>query len=565
MQHTSQAHQPATLQPAAQREARPASGSLSAHLAHSPRQLAQRRQLEGLRVEPVQRAENLAEEDEAGTAQLRAGPTQRQDNRTGMPDGLKAGIESLSGMDMSDVRVHRNSSQPAQLNALAYAQGNDIHLGPGQEQHLPHEAWHVVQQRQGLVQATMQMAGVGVNDDPGLESEADVMGGRAVQMIGGKRQDLTRDLSMAAQRRAIEGTFGSGTQRTNDGLGSSESPAQRNSSESSALPRADHPGSTHMAPLRPSDRKSGGGLSPVVQRVTKLEGKVGEMLGVGEGQPGWEVAEDVAAWFDAEQEQKFLDPHTIDIEQQTLIEQVCVAAGYHPTNANRLAMQKKYTKGDIYGQTSVKRSGFSLYVRDGTNSHDTQQIHSFPEDDLKPGQIHHQVYFRFLYSKEKDREWGRLMSQDYIARNPLLADFHTTDVIHEQLRFINNIAEDYDPDWESPFGPVHFNFERLHISEIINVDFLPWWRKQNLDLEDGYHELSEDVMDSFLTEISNGRLVKRVAEAAGKLIDGGGIRISQHGARFDLDFALIDKPEPEEEAQQAEQLQSSEATKLETQ
>ncbi|PTT89971.1 hypothetical protein DBR42_06860, partial [Pelomonas sp. HMWF004] len=109
------------------------------------------------------------EEEPPAAAQLRAEPAQRQENRTGMPDGLKAGIESLSGMDMSGVRVHRNSSQPAQLNALAYAQGNDIHLGPGQEQHLPHEAWHVVQQRQGRVQATMQMAGVGVNDDEGLE------------------------------------------------------------------------------------------------------------------------------------------------------------------------------------------------------------------------------------------------------------------------------------------------------------------------------------------------------------------------------------------------------------
>ena len=97
-------------------------------------------------------------------------------NRTGMPDGLKSGIESLSGMSMSDVRVHANSSEPAQLNALAYAQGNDIHMAPGQEQHLPHEAWHVVQQRQGRVQPTMQMAGVEVNDAASLESEADAMG-----------------------------------------------------------------------------------------------------------------------------------------------------------------------------------------------------------------------------------------------------------------------------------------------------------------------------------------------------------------------------------------------------
>ena len=71
-----------------------------------------------------------------------------------MPELLKGGIESLSGMDMSDVRVHANSSKPAEVGALAYAQGGDIHLGPGQEKHLPHEAWHVVQQREGRVQPT---------------------------------------------------------------------------------------------------------------------------------------------------------------------------------------------------------------------------------------------------------------------------------------------------------------------------------------------------------------------------------------------------------------------------
>jgi hypothetical protein len=108
---------------------------------------------------------------------------QKKENKTGMPDNLKSGIENLSGMDMSDVKVHYNSSQPAQLNALAYAQGSDIHIGPGQEQHLAHEAWHVVQQRQGRVKPTMQMKqGVAVNDDPGLEHEADVMGAKALQM-----------------------------------------------------------------------------------------------------------------------------------------------------------------------------------------------------------------------------------------------------------------------------------------------------------------------------------------------------------------------------------------------
>jgi hypothetical protein len=118
------------------------------------------------------------------TAPLRAPgpqPVQLMPNRTGLPDGLKAGVEALSGLAMDDVRVHRNSSAPAKLGALAYAQGSDIHLGPGQDRHLPHEAWHVVQQKQGRVQATAQMkSGVAINDDKGLELEADRMASAAV-------------------------------------------------------------------------------------------------------------------------------------------------------------------------------------------------------------------------------------------------------------------------------------------------------------------------------------------------------------------------------------------------
>ncbi|MGB9927626.1 MAG: DUF4157 domain-containing protein [Methanosarcina sp.] len=104
--------------------------------------------------------------------------TMRKSN-TGMPDNLKAGVESLSGIDMSDVRVHYNSSKPAEVGALAYTQGTNIHVAPGQEKYLPHEAWHVVQQKQGRVQPTMQMRGVLVNDSKGLENEADYMGAKA--------------------------------------------------------------------------------------------------------------------------------------------------------------------------------------------------------------------------------------------------------------------------------------------------------------------------------------------------------------------------------------------------
>jgi hypothetical protein len=108
---------------------------------------------------------------------------QRQENKTGLPDKLKSGMESLSGLSMSDVKVHRNSDKPAQLQAHAYAQGSNIHLGPGQEKHLPHELGHVVQQKQGRVKPTMQLKGkVNINDNAGLEKEADVLGAKAMQL-----------------------------------------------------------------------------------------------------------------------------------------------------------------------------------------------------------------------------------------------------------------------------------------------------------------------------------------------------------------------------------------------
>ncbi len=129
-------------------------------------------------------------EDPTGDAPPNGGSS--DPNKTGLPDNLKTGMESLSGMPLDDVNVHYNSEKPAQLQALAYAQGTDIHLGPGQEEHLPHELGHVVQQKKGNVKPTMQMMGksegVPVNDDPQLEREADLMGGEALQMKANEKE-----------------------------------------------------------------------------------------------------------------------------------------------------------------------------------------------------------------------------------------------------------------------------------------------------------------------------------------------------------------------------------------
>lgn len=130
--------------------------------------------LQGKFTQPIQR-----EEDEDEPVQGKFDVPIQKKNETGMPDNLKAGVENLSGFSMDSVRVHYNSSKPATVQALAYTQGTDIHVAPGQEQHLPHEAWHVAQQMAGRVQPTTEISGMAVNDNVGLEHEADVMGAKA--------------------------------------------------------------------------------------------------------------------------------------------------------------------------------------------------------------------------------------------------------------------------------------------------------------------------------------------------------------------------------------------------
>lgn len=152
----------------------------------------------------IRRAADIVEQPQRAGAstvdriQLTDRPTTAHGQR--LPEQLRAGVESLSGLSMQDVTVHRDSPRPAQLGALAFAEGSDIHLGPGQEQHLPHEAWHVVQQAQGRVKPSVQAKGwTLINDDRGLEREADVMGGRAARhtTLGGSAE---RELTASTNR-----------------------------------------------------------------------------------------------------------------------------------------------------------------------------------------------------------------------------------------------------------------------------------------------------------------------------------------------------------------------------
>ena len=109
------------------------------------------------------------------------------ENKTGMPDAVKQRMEESFETDFSSVRIHPDSSKAPEVGALAYTQGSDIHFAPGQfkpdtsagQQLLGHELTHVIQQSEGRVQPTTEIAGMPVNNNENLEHEADVLGSRA--------------------------------------------------------------------------------------------------------------------------------------------------------------------------------------------------------------------------------------------------------------------------------------------------------------------------------------------------------------------------------------------------
>ncbi|MEM6830710.1 MAG: DUF4157 domain-containing protein, partial [Bacteroidota bacterium] len=89
-----------------------------------------------------------------------------------LPEPFKTELENRSGFDLGKVEVYDNSPLPDKLGAYACAYGLQIHLAPGQQDSLLHEAWHVIQQLQGRVKPTRWIGSLPLNDDPELEMEA---------------------------------------------------------------------------------------------------------------------------------------------------------------------------------------------------------------------------------------------------------------------------------------------------------------------------------------------------------------------------------------------------------
>jgi hypothetical protein len=124
-------------------------------------------------------------------------------------------MERSFGEGFGDVRVHADSAHARGIGAVAFTQGSAIHFAPGQyapdstggRELLGHELAHVVQQRAGRVGA-LQARGLPINDDTGLEAEADHAGqaasrGETAQVFGaglGTQRKLDAEAPIQAKR-----------------------------------------------------------------------------------------------------------------------------------------------------------------------------------------------------------------------------------------------------------------------------------------------------------------------------------------------------------------------------
>ena len=137
---------------------------------------------ESIQKKAIQRAATDAED----TLQTKEEPVATA-NGDKLPKGTQQQMEQALGGDFSQVKIHQNSQQAEKVNAQAFTQGSDVHFAPGKynpasnagQELLGHELAHVMQQREGRVQANTTVAGMPVNDNRGLEQEADLLGAKA--------------------------------------------------------------------------------------------------------------------------------------------------------------------------------------------------------------------------------------------------------------------------------------------------------------------------------------------------------------------------------------------------
>ncbi|MFN8396087.1 MAG: DUF4157 domain-containing protein [Bacteroidia bacterium] len=152
----------------------------------------QRKKKEKETALPIQHKEPITKSMSPPAFALSSSPMQKKEETKvsggggKLPEEVRGKMESVIGTDFSGVKVHANSDKAVEAGALAYTQGSEIHFAPGQydpnskqgQELLAHELTHVQQQSENRVKSNGEVAGMPLNDDKGLEKEADDVASR---------------------------------------------------------------------------------------------------------------------------------------------------------------------------------------------------------------------------------------------------------------------------------------------------------------------------------------------------------------------------------------------------
>ncbi|MCB9234811.1 MAG: DUF4157 domain-containing protein [Bacteroidia bacterium] len=144
-------------------------------------------------------------------------------------------MENSFGSDFSNVNIHKDSQKASDVGALAYTQGNDVHFAPGQfkpetqsgQELIGHELAHVVQQREGRVEPTTNVGDMPVNNDKGLESEADAMGAKAAageSAVTQQKKSPSAKSTPTVQKKSADPDEDKQTEEENEGPDSEKTP-----------------------------------------------------------------------------------------------------------------------------------------------------------------------------------------------------------------------------------------------------------------------------------------------------------------------------------------------------
>lgn len=134
------------------------------------------------------RSAGTGEELLPGSAQSQpfSAPVQKKDSVNGISFSENETVKQLTDgavdLHASGSKVETTSTSDSRLKdvgARSMAVGGNALIGDSRDR--GHEIWHLAQQHQGMVQPTTTVNNQPVNDDPGLEKEADEMGAKIMQ------------------------------------------------------------------------------------------------------------------------------------------------------------------------------------------------------------------------------------------------------------------------------------------------------------------------------------------------------------------------------------------------